>query len=341
MIEPEPDVSRSTPGDDALRELCFSDGVFRERYEGWCVLGRGPWATVVRTRSRDLGHDIALKVFVNLDPELLARVRHEVRAVQALASPYLVHIYSMFDRGTIAWFEMELVDGPDLQQVLDRLAATGDQLRLIRGYEIALAVARCVWHAHRHGVLHRDIKPANVLLPNSGQPPAKLSDFGVARLATLAGSTPSGAVTGTPRFASPEALAGDCVGPSHDVYGLGVTLYALFARGRLPFDVPAEASVPSLRRLQLATRPRPIRELEPAVDARVERLLMRTLDPNPRLRPPVWKLVLSLERAHARRADSAEVPRRPTSTRRWQVAAASIGLVLLGLWSRFRGRARR
>jgi len=108
------------PGGDALRELCFSDAVFRERYEGWRVLGRGTWATVVRTRSRDVGHDVALKILVNLDPELLQRVRDEVRAVQALATPYLVHTYSLFDRGTIAWFEMEVVVGPTLQQQLDR-----------------------------------------------------------------------------------------------------------------------------------------------------------------------------------------------------------------------------
>jgi len=63
------------PGDDALRELCFSDAVFRERYEGWDVLGRGSWATVVRTRSRDAGQDVALKILVNLDPELLQRLR--------------------------------------------------------------------------------------------------------------------------------------------------------------------------------------------------------------------------------------------------------------------------
>jgi serine/threonine protein kinase len=337
VIESESDASRSTSGDDALRGLCFCDAVFRERYEGWRVLGRGPWATVVRTRSRDLGHDIAIKVFVNLDCDVLARVRQEVLAVQALASPYLVPIYSLFDRGAIAWFEMEWIDGPSLQQVLDRLGSASDQIPLVRAYEIALALGRCVWHAHRHGVLHRDIKPANVLLPSSGRPVAKLSDFGIARLATLGGSTPSGAVTGTPKFASPEALAGERVGASHDTYGLGVTMYALFARGQLPFDVPEGTSVSSLRRLQLAARPTPLRALEPAMDVRVERLLMRTLDPNPRLRPPVWKLVLALERAQARRAGSAEVPRVPSSTGRWHVAAAGIGLVLLGLWTKLRG----
>jgi len=157
--------------DDALRGLCFSDVVFSQRYDGWRVLGRGPWATVVRTRSRDLGHDIALKVFVKVDPELLERVRHEVRAVQTLATPTSSHLQPLRPR-TIAWFEMELVDGPNLQEELARLAAAGER-SIGRAYEIALAVSRCVWHAHRHGVLHRDIKPANVLLPASRRPAAK------------------------------------------------------------------------------------------------------------------------------------------------------------------------
>lgn len=115
--------------------LCFSDPVFRQRYDDWRVLGRGRWASVVRARSRDLGHEIALKVFVNLDPELLERVRREVCAVLALSTPYLVHTYTLFDRGTIAWFEMELVDGPNLQRELDRLAAAGELLPLGRAYD--------------------------------------------------------------------------------------------------------------------------------------------------------------------------------------------------------------
>ena len=332
------ETERSVSGDDALRELCFSDVVFSQRYDGWRVLGRGPWATVVRTRSRDLGQDIALKVFVNLDPELLERVRQEVRAVQALATPYLVHTYSLFDRGTIAWFEMELVDGPNLQQELDRLAAAGERLPLARAYEIALAVSRCVWHAHRHGVLHRDIKPANVLLPASGQPAAKVSDFGIARLAEVAGSTPPGSITGTPRFASPEALAGEPVGPPHDVYGLGATLYTLFAGGRPPYEVAPGASIASLRRLQLADQPKPLRELAPVVDPGLERVLMQALAPDPTERPAVRRAVLALERAQARLVAAAgrHATRVNVSVSPWRVAAASLGLVMLGFWTRFR-----
>jgi eukaryotic-like serine/threonine-protein kinase len=297
---PGSDSAERVSGDDALLKLCFADDVFRERYEGWVVLGRGSWATVVRTRSRDLGHDIALKVFVNLDAELLLRVREEVRAVQVLATPYLVHTFSLFDRGSIAWFEMELVEGPNLQQELDRMVGTGERFPLLRSYEIALAVSRCVWHAHRDGVLHRDIKPANVLLPVSGRPAAKVSDFGIARLTDVSSTTPPGAVIGTPRFASPEALAGQAVGPPHDVYCLGTTLYALFTGGRAPHQVSEKASLAALRRLQVTTRPPPVRAFAPNVDVGVDRVLLQALTPDPTRRPSLEMLVRALEGAQER-----------------------------------------
>ena len=341
-MDPKPDAktARAAASDDALRELCFADAVFRERYDGWFVLGRGSWATVVKTRSRDIGRDIALKVFVNLDPELLERVREEVRAVQALATPYLVHTYSLFDRGTIAWFEMEVVDGPNLQQELDHLSAAGERLPLVRAYEIALAVSQCVWHAHRHGVLHRDIKPANVLLPASGQPAARVSDFGIARLADVARATPPGTITGTPRFASHEALAGQPVGPAHDVYGLGVTLYSLLTGGKLPYQVTGRASINSLRRLQLTKQPEPLHAVVAGVDVQVEHVVMQTMVPDPTQRPSLRRIVLSLERAQARlvAANGRAAAGIRVSVSPWRVGLASLGLAAFGLWTKFARR---
>jgi serine/threonine protein kinase len=105
-----------------LRELCLSDPIFSQRYEGWEIIGRGTYATVVRARSRDAGRDVALKIFQDLSPDLAERVRAEVQAAQSLATPYFVQVYSVFDRGPITWFEMEAVDGPNLDQELVGLA---------------------------------------------------------------------------------------------------------------------------------------------------------------------------------------------------------------------------
>jgi serine/threonine protein kinase len=213
-------------GDDALRDLCFSDGVFRQRYRGWWVLGQGSFATVVRTFSHDAAREVALKIFVNLKADQVQRIREEVRAAQTLATPYLVQAYSLFDHRPITWFEMELVEGQSLQQALDRVAALGERIAPRRAYDIALAVSSGLWYAHRHGVLHRDLKPANILLPASGRPAAKLADLGIARVADAGLVTPKGPIVGTPLFVSPEAIA-----------GLSATLYALFAGGALPYSV--------------------------------------------------------------------------------------------------------
>jgi serine/threonine protein kinase len=254
-----------------------------------------------------------------------------------------VHTYSLFDRGSIAWFEMELVEGPNLQQELDRLVKTQARFPLVRAYEIALAVSRCVWHAHRHGVLHRDIKPANVLLPRSGPPAARVSDFGIARLADASWATPSGTVTGTPRFASPEALAGQPVGAAHDVYGLCVTLYALFSGGHLPFEVSGQTSLTSLRRLQLTHPPKPVMSFAPDVDRRVHRVLRQGFDPDAAGRPTARKIVLLLERALARvpTASNSGSSGSGLVVRAFKVVVAGLGLLALGSWARFHSRSGR
>jgi serine/threonine protein kinase len=284
---------------DDVRAICLADSVFRDRYDGWTLLDRGSYATVVRTFSRDAGREIALKVFVDVDPETLRRVRDEVFAAQSLATPLLVQAYSLFDRGRVAWFEMELVDGPNLQQELDRLAATGHRMPLPRAIDVGLAVSRCLWHAHRNGILHRDVKPANILLPGSGRPAAKLTDFGIARLTSGSGVTPDGSITGTPRFASPEALGGEVVGPAHDVFGLSVTLYMLFSGGRHPFGVHRDTSIAALRRQETETRPEPLGRWSHRLSPAVRGVVMQGLAPRPESRPSAQAVVLALEDARA------------------------------------------
>ena len=284
--------------DHSVRALCLADPIFSQRYDGWTVLGTGTYATVVGARSRDAGREVALKIFHGLSPAEVERVREEVHAAQSLATPYLVQVYSVFDRGPLTWFEMELVDGPNLDQELDRARqGTPPRLFMPRALDVALAVSRCLWHAHRRGVLHRDVKPANVLLPRSGTPAAKLADFGIARVGNRSGATPTGSITGTPRFASPEALSGAAVDRPHDVFGLCSTLYALFTGGRPPFPVERDAGLERLQEVIRHVRPVPLGTLAEAVHPKVGGLIERGLAHNPSARPDVGAIVLALEEA--------------------------------------------
>src|SRR5581483_8315964 len=132
-------------------------------------------------------------------------------------------------QGGVPFLAMELVEAGTLA---DRLARR--PLRPDEAAALVEAIARAVDHAHRAGVVHRDLKPSNILMTADGVP--KVADFGLAkRLDAEQGLTRSGALLGTPSYMAPEQAAGAAVGPSADVYALGVILYQALT-GRPPFQ---------------------------------------------------------------------------------------------------------
>ena len=82
----------------------------------------------------------------------------------SLAHPDIVATYDTGEDDGVAYFVMELVDGPNLRALLDERG----QLERRRGRPRSRAgVTAALDHAHRNGIVHRDIKPANVLVPDA------------------------------------------------------------------------------------------------------------------------------------------------------------------------------
>lgn len=308
-------------GADALHNLCLADPVWAERYEGWTELGHGGSATVVRTHARALGEDIALKVFPRLAREEWARFRQEVSTAQRLTSPYIVRTYSPFPRAGFAWIELELIEGPDLRQELERRAAEGTPFAHDEAIEVGLAVSRALATAHEAGVTHRDVKPANILLPRSGRPAAKLGDFGISRLAGAARLTSTGLLVGTPQFAAPEVVGGEQAGPAADVYSFTLCLYLMLSGGRAPFAVEDEVSPAHWLRAHATERPRPITDFDASVPPALAGMLARGLSKEPDLRPTASEWTAALE---AMRAPQVSV--RPPRTRPARRALMGAGL---------------
>ncbi len=243
-------------------------------------LGAGSMGEVWVARDEHLGRRVALKLLpeeVARDPERLARVDREARALAALNHPGIVTLYSVEEADGVRFLAMELVEGETLRQ---RIPPGGFPLQAF--LEIATALAGAVAAAHQRGVTHRDLKPANVMLTRDGR--VKVLDFGLATLrpepvaseksrtatATLVGDR---RLLGTLPYMSPEQLAGHDVDHRSDIFSLGAVLYEM-ATGEHPFQGD---SAPALIASILRDRPPAPSELRPELPRQLDRILRHCL----------------------------------------------------------------
>lgn len=201
-------------------------------YELLAPLGEGGFGRVYRVRDLHLEREVALKVLhphFTQDASVVERFRREAQLAARLTHPNIVNIYDISGRSGLLWYTMEIVDGPNLGQLIDAEGPMSVErvLRLLREALSALG------HAHSLGLVHRDIKPENMLLEKDGS--LRITDFGLAL--ALRGAGRFGGATsqsGTPQFASPEQLLGERVDQRTDLYSLAaVACFALL--GRPPF----------------------------------------------------------------------------------------------------------
>ena len=112
-------------------------------------------------------------------------------------------------------------------------------------------------------------------------------DFGVAklqeRLEEPAHRTRSGSLVGTPRYMSPEQCLGEGrIDERSDIYSLGVIVYEMVC-GRPPFVTEAVGAVINMH---INRPPDPPRQLNPAISAPLESIILRALAKNPADRYP-------------------------------------------------------
>jgi serine/threonine protein kinase len=144
-----------------------------------------------------------------------------------------VQLFEAGVNGDMAYLVMEFVDGPSLDQVLRNGPLTTAETASI-GSSLADALA----YAHAQGVVHRDVKPANILIGSDGL--ARLTDFGIARLVDTSTLTLTGTMLGTATYMAPEQLENHAVGPSADVWSLGIVLLECLTGERVYAGTPSE-----------------------------------------------------------------------------------------------------
>ena len=209
----------------------MSDATQLGRYRILGELGRGAMGVVYRAEDPVLDRQLAIKtVFVPADDadrsEYEARFTQEARAAGKLGHPGIVTIYDVGREGAMVYMAMELLEGVDLGA-----QAAARRFSVPEAVSIAERVADALAFAHDRGVVHRDIKPPNIMLVGGGR--VKIMDFGIARMRSSDLKTQTGLMMGTPRYMSPEQVAGRPVDQRSDIFSLGTVLYELLTGTKL------------------------------------------------------------------------------------------------------------
>ena len=190
------------------------------------------FTSVYRAFDPVLRRRILLKVLHKhhaADPDLHQRFMREAQACAALRSEYIVQVYTITEYENCPAIVMEFVEGTSLK----RLIADGDTRTLIYTQKVALQTLQGLIAAHERDIIHRDIKPGNILVTTNGT--FKISDFGLASLASVPSITAQGIVLGTPAYMSPEQIQHEEIDQRTDLFALGTTLIEVLTGERI-FD---------------------------------------------------------------------------------------------------------
>ncbi|MFC0437146.1 serine/threonine-protein kinase [Kutzneria buriramensis] len=213
------------------------------RFQVGGLLGRGVGTEVYDAFDEELDCEVAVKLFpADLDATACRRIADEAQALDRLNHRRLVSVYDGGIHLGRPYLVMQLIRGTSLSKRLRQ-----GPLLMAESVVIVALLADALSHVHAQGVVHRDVKPSNILLDEGGLP--HLSDFGIALLAGQTRVTAVDEVIGTPAYLAPEQILGGALGPSVDIYALGLVLLECIT-GYREFDGPnkLEAALARLSR---------------------------------------------------------------------------------------------
>ncbi|MBN2451462.1 MAG: serine/threonine protein kinase [Lentisphaeria bacterium] len=224
------------------------------RLRDFRLIAEGGVGLVRHAFDPSLGRHVAVK---SLRPEFrgrrgyVERLLREARATAQLEHPGIVPVYDVgIDEEAGVFFSMREVLGLTLREIVDGLrqgdAPTARRYTQARLLSIFVRLCQAIAYAHSRGVIHRDLKPENVVVGDYGE--VLILDWGLVRSLgnhddqdagpkveivpgdrTPANLTLDGAVSGTPKYMSPEQARGENsrVDERSDIFSLGVLLYEM------------------------------------------------------------------------------------------------------------------
>ena len=159
---------------------------------------------------------------------------NEARLTAALDHPAIIPIYNLCtdEKGGLN-LAMKKLNGISLKEYLiktvERYQNGGiknfdEEAALVKRISLFIKVCEAISYVHSRKIIHCDLKPENIMLGEYGE--VYVVDWGIARQFDPPAAS-DGKIMGTPRYTSPENLAGLHCDNRSDIYSLGVILFEI------------------------------------------------------------------------------------------------------------------
>ncbi|KAL1330226.1 hypothetical protein HN51_047376 [Arachis hypogaea] len=192
-------------------------------------IGSGGFGVVYYGRLKD-GKEIAVKVLTSNSYQGKREFSNEVTLLSRIHHRNLVQLLGYCREEGNSMLIYEYMHNGTLKEHLYGPLTHGRSINWIKRLEIAEDAAKGIEYLHTGcvpAVIHRDLKTSNILLDK--QMRAKVSDFGLSKLAVDGASHVSSIVRGTVGYLDPEYYISQQLTDKSDIYSFGVILLELIS----------------------------------------------------------------------------------------------------------------
>lgn len=187
-------------------------------------LGSGGMGRVLRGMDPQ-GRKVAIKEILPefaSDFEIRTRTEREVEMLQQLNNDSIVKVYDQFPLDGNFYIVMELVEGLNIEQYVQKYGAIPYE----RATRFMIKILEAMQFVHEKNFVHRDMKPSNIMIRNDER--VCILDFGIAKDMGNQGNgtgTVIGTIIGSDGYMSPEQADGFSIDHRADIYALGCVFY--------------------------------------------------------------------------------------------------------------------